>query len=178
MWEPNNNLSLPFHVKRLEPEAIQMPRQSSATRPRPLRFYAELFVEHSPSDIWSYFVDLARWPRWSPICRGCRLSDDQGELRSGSILEVSFAILGVTLMAPCRVIQFEPPQSITWQGELFGVQATHTYRFIPWNEGTLMCNEETFVGVNPPLKRLMLAWYGASRLSEKSLQGIKRELLV
>jgi hypothetical protein len=98
-------------------------------------------------------------------------------LRSGSVLEVSFTIAGVTVTVPCRVMQFDPPKSITWQGELFGVQATHTYRFVPRNEGTLLCNEETFAGVSFPLNGLIRTWYRTSRLSETSLQGIQRALL-
>ena len=142
-----------------------------------LRFYAELYVEHSPSDVWSYFSNLSEWRRWSPICRGCRLNDERGELRLGSILEISFAVMGITMTVPSRVIQFDPPNVITWRGQKFGVNAIHSYRFIPRSEGTLLSNEETFSGVSFPLNGLMGKWYRVNNLSEASLQGIKRELL-
>lgn len=140
-----------------------------------LRFYAERFVEHSPSAVWSFFSDLTKWTSWSPICRSCRLTD-QGTLQPGSILEIHFRILGLTLSVPALVVQFNPPTSITWQGQKFGIHATHSYRFIPHNEGTLLCNEETFSGVGFPLSRLMSTWYRLSKLSSESLQGIEREL--
>ena len=143
----------------------------------PLRFYAELYVERLPSDVWSYFSDLAKWRHWSPICRGCRLNDDRGELRLGSILEISFAVMGITMTVPSQVVQLDPPNLITWQGQKFGIKATHRYHFIPRNGGTLLCNEETFTGVGFPVNGLMSAWYRASKLSEESLQGIRRELL-
>ena len=159
-----------------ERESLEETRDLRVAREAPLRFYAELFVEHSPADVWTFFSDLAKWRRWSPICRDCRLRDDRGELQRGSILEISFAVGGIHLTVPARVVQFDPPKSITWQGQKFGIQATHRYGFIPRNEGTLLCNEEVFAGVGFPLNRLMSAWYRASKLSSESLKGIKREL--
>lgn len=161
-------------------EGIKAPREACATRDTyrlPLSFQAELYVEHSPSEVWSYFSNLAEWRRWSPICRGCRLNDERGELQLGSILEISFAVMGITMTVPSRVVQLDPPNVITWQGQKFGIKATHRYRFIPQNEGTLLRNEETFTGVRLPLNLLMSAWYRASKLSEESLQGIRRGLM-
>ena len=158
-------------------EGINETRATREAHRAPLRFYAELYVERLPSDVWSYFSDLAKWRHWSPICRGCRLNDDRGELRLGSILEISFAVMGITMTVPSQVVQLDPPNLITWQGQKFGIKATHRYHFIPRNGGTLLCNEETFTGVGFPVNGLMSAWYRASKLSEESLQGIRRELL-
>ena len=141
----------------------------------PLRFYAELFAEHSPTAVWSFFTDLTKWTRWSPICRGCRLTD-QGDLRLGSTLQIRFKVMGLTFTASATVVQFDPPTSITWQVEQLGIRAAHRYRFIPRDEGTLLCNEETFAGVRFPLNRLIGIWYRASNLSSASLIGISREL--
>jgi hypothetical protein len=102
---------------------------------------------------------------------------DNGPLRLDSVLEMRLKVVGITVTVPARVMQFDPPESITWQGQQFGIHATHNYRFIPRNEGTLMCNEEIFTGVGFPLSGLLSAWYRASKLSEESLHGIRRELL-
>ena len=150
--------------------------ESGESRLAPLHFYAELYVEHSPGVVWSLFSDLTKWTKWSPICRGCKLNDEQSQLQLGSVLEVSFAIMGVTLTVPSRVVRFEPPTSITWRGQKFGIKASHTYSFIPRNGGTLLCNEETFSGAGFPLKRLMTAWFRMTKLSGKSLAGLRREL--
>jgi uncharacterized protein YndB with AHSA1/START domain len=156
-------------------ESLSETPETSDTHP--LRFYAELLVDHSPSEVWSYFTDLTTWGQWSPICGGCRTSDVSSELRGGSILEINFAVLGFPMTVPCRVIQIDPPGSITWQGKRFGIEATHTYRFVPQSQGTLICNEETFAGAGLLLREMIRAWYRASGLSEKSLRGIRRELL-
>ncbi len=158
-----------------EQEIIEQYGDTNEDCAAPLRFYAELFIEHSPATVWSYFSDLATWTLWSPICRGSRLTS-QGELQQGSVLEIRFELLGFTLAVPARITQFDPPASITWQAERFGIRATHSYRFLPRDEGTLLCNEETFRGVLFPVSRLMSAWYSVSKLSSESLLGIKREL--
>ena len=142
----------------------------------PLRFYAELYVKRSPDAVWSYFSNLGQWRRWSPICRGCRLDDSGGTLRLGSVLEISFAVLGVVVTVRSRVVEFDPPCIIAWHGQRWGIHATHRYCFLPQNEGTLLCNEETFTGVRFPVNRLMRTWYGASKLSEGSLHGLRNEL--
>ena len=158
-------------------QSIEETPQSCVGGETLLRFYSELFLEHSPADVWSFFSDLAKWRRWSPICRDCRLTgDDPGELQLGSVLAISFAVAGINLTVPARVVQFNPPTSITSQGQKFGVQAIHRYDFIPRNQGTLLCNEEVFTGVGFPLNRLISAWYRTSKLSSESLEGIKREL--
>jgi ligand-binding SRPBCC domain-containing protein len=141
-----------------------------------LSFYAELFVEHSPAAVWSFFTDLGRWSEWSPICRGCRLRGNGDELTLGSVLEISFAVMGITLTVPSTVVEFDPPGTIAWRGEKFGIQALHSYRFVSHAGGTLLCNAETFTGTNPLSRRLMSAWYRKSKLSRQSLEGIRREL--
>lgn len=143
---------------------------------RPLRFYAELFVEHSPADVWALFSDFERWTTWSPICRGCRLRDDGKELQVGSVLDISFSVMGLRLMVPSTVVQFDPPASIAWHGTKFGLHAIHSYRFLPREQGTLLCNEETFFGAGLPQAGLMGAWYRSSKLSSRSLVGLKRQL--
>lgn len=147
-----------------------------ATHCRPLRFHAELFVEHSPAEVWSLFSDLERWTKWSPICRGCRLRGDHKELQVGSILEISFVVAGLVLTVPATVVHFDPPTSIAWHGKKFGIRAIHSYRFLPRKQGTLLCNEETFFGAAFPLGSLLSAWYRSCKLSSESLGGIKREL--
>jgi hypothetical protein len=132
-------------------------------------------VEHSPAAVWSCFSNLARWAVWSPICRGCRLTHP-GELRLGSILEIRFRVVGLILTVPARVVQFNPPESMTWQGQKFGIRASHTYRFIPHNHGTVLCNDETLFGTGFPLNRLITAWYRLGKVSSGSLKGLRREL--
>lgn len=113
---------------------------------------------------------------WSPVCRGCRLRDDGSELQLGSVLEIRSRVMGVTITVPVTVVEFDPPTTIAWRGQKWGIQAIHSYRFLPRNGGTLLCNDETFSGVWFPFTALMSPWYRTSKLSSKSLHGIRREL--
>ena len=141
----------------------------------PLRFYAELYVEHKPAVVWSYFSDLTQWNRWSPICLECRLIDGVA-LRPGSMMRIRFRAVRVTTVVLANVITLSSPQIITWTGAKFGLKAVHTYRFEKCGSGTLMINEERFFGARFPISNAIKRWYKASDLSSQSLAGIKREL--
>ena len=150
-------------------------RETRETNRAPLSFSAQLYVEHSPAAVWSCFSNLARWEKWSPICRGCRLTHP-GELRLGSVLEIRLQVVGLILTVPARVVQFNPPESITWRGEKFGIRASHSYRFIPHNQGTMLCNHETLSGARFPFNGLITAWYRIGKVSSESLKCLEREL--
>lgn len=139
-------------------------------------YYAELLVEHSPEAVWEFFVDFNSWTTWSPVCRGCRLSDERGKLQLGGVLEISSAVFGITFTAAATIVEFEPPTRITWRAEKWGIRSSHSYRFLPRAGGTLLCNEEIFSGVWFPFSALMGPWYRATDFSRRSLEGMKREL--
>lgn len=158
-----------------EDERIQEAGECRAARGVPFDFHAELFVEHSMAEVWSCFSNLARWSAWSPICRGSRLVHP-GELGLGSVLEIRLQVVGMILTVPARVVQFKPPELMTWQAEIFGISAQHTYRFIALNHGTLLCNHETLSGAPFPLDRLIRAWFLLGRISSESLKGLRAEI--
>jgi hypothetical protein len=145
------------------------------TRPRTLRFYAELYVERPPSIVWSFFSDLARWNQWSPICHESRLLGD-GRLEAGAFLHLRFSISSIPITVPAKLVTVRPLSVVSWQARAFGIEATHTYRFRAQETGTLITNEEIFYGVAFPFDHLVAGWFRLSRLSSRSLQGIKRVL--
>ncbi|HEV2914420.1 MAG TPA: SRPBCC family protein [Pyrinomonadaceae bacterium] len=143
--------------------------------PKPLRFYAELYVERPPWVVWSFFSDLTRWNQWSPICLESRLVED-GRLETGAVLEIRFSIGGIPVTVPAKLVYVKPASAISWLGHAFGIRAIHTYRFRAQQTGTLITNEEVFYEVAAPFNHLIAAWYRMSRLSFASLDGIKRVL--
>jgi ligand-binding SRPBCC domain-containing protein len=144
-------------------------------RPRTLRFYAELYVERPPSIVWSFFNDLARWSQWSPICHESRLLGN-GQLETGAVLQLRFSIISIPITVPTKLVAVHPFSVVSWQGKAFGIEALHTYHFRAQKTGTLIINEEIFYGVAFPLSHLITGWYRMSRLSSRSLHGIKRVL--
>jgi hypothetical protein len=65
---------------------------------------------------------------------------------------------------------------MTWQGQKFGISARHTYRFVPHNQGTLLCNDEKLFGTRFPIDILISAWYRLGKISSGSLKGLRTEL--
>ncbi|HEY6187852.1 MAG TPA: SRPBCC family protein [Pyrinomonadaceae bacterium] len=147
------------------------------TSPKPLRFYAELYVERPPSVVWSLFSDPARWNQWSPICHESRLLGSE-QLATGSVLQLRLSMSGIPITIQTRLINVNPHSVISWHGRAFGIEAMHTYRLRAHKTGTLITNEEVFYGVTFPLNHLIAGWYRMSRLSSSSLDGIKRALEV
>ena len=143
--------------------------------PTALRFHAQLYVQHKPAVVWSYFSDLTQWNRWSPICLDCRLAGGVA-LEAGSVMRIRFRAVHITTVVLANVIALRSPQIITWTGARFGLNAVHTYRFESCGTGTLMTNEETFFGARFPISKMIKRWYKTSDLSFQSLAGIKREL--
>src|SRR5215216_3694318 len=97
-------------------------------RPRPLRFYAELYVERPPSMVWSLFSDLARWSQWSPICHESRLLGD-GRLEAGAVMQLRFHVGSIPVTVPARIVAVRPASVVSWRARAFGIEALHTYRF-------------------------------------------------
>jgi len=143
--------------------------------PKPLRFYAELYVEKPPSIVWSLFSDLARWNQWSPICHESRLLGNE-RLAIGSILQLRLSMSGIPITIQTRLINVNPHSVISWHGRAFGIEAMHTYRFHAQKTGTLITNEEVFYGATFPFNHLITGWYRMSKLSSNSLHGIQRAL--
>ncbi len=142
---------------------------------KPLRFYAELYIERPPSIVWSFFSDLAKWSQWSPICRQSRLLGKE-ELEAGAVLQLRFTILSIPFTVPTKLVAVHPLSVLSWQGKAFGIETLHTYRFRAQKNGTLITNEELYYGVKFPLNHLITLWYRMSRLSSRSLHGINKAL--
>jgi uncharacterized protein YndB with AHSA1/START domain len=140
-----------------------------------MRFYAELYVEQSPTTVWSYFSDLTQWSRWSPICLECRVVEGV-QLGTGSVMRIRFRVARITTVVRANVVSMRSPHVITWTGAKYGLKAVHTYRFESHGTGTLMINEERLFGARFPISHAIRRWYKASDLSFQSLAGIKREL--
>ncbi len=144
-------------------------------RPKPVRFYAELYVEKPPSAVWPLLSDPARWRQWSPICRESRLLGG-GRLETGADLHLRFSISSIPVTVRAKLVAVRPTSVVSWRAHAFGIHALHTYRLRAQKTGTLITNEEIFYGVAFPFNHLIAGWYRMSGLSSGSLRGIKRVL--
>lgn len=51
---------------------------------------------------------------------------DNDRLQLDSVLEMRLRFLWVSITVPARIVQFNPPEAITWQGQKFGIALVRT----------------------------------------------------
>jgi hypothetical protein len=84
----------------------------------------EIELAASLEDVWRMFTDLPAYERWNPF-----ITHAEGELKVGSELRMSLKMRGRDAMDfHPKVIAFEPPKEVVWQGHVPGV-FTGTHRF-------------------------------------------------
>lgn len=118
-----------------------------------------------PAAVWQVFADVPRWREWDWLGLA-----DAGWVRGdawavGSVIRVGHR----PFTFDCRLVRVDPPRAITWSGGGMGVDAHHTYRFLPHPGGCLVVSEETFAGRLARTILPLVRWYW-----HHHLRGLKR----
>jgi hypothetical protein len=81
--------------------------------------------------LWDAFMDVERWPSWNSCIWRARVKD--GELRRGATLVWVFNAIKpwypYKMPARARIVEFERHDRVTWEVNLAGFHAVHSYRF-------------------------------------------------
>ncbi|HEU4758601.1 MAG TPA: SRPBCC family protein [Dehalococcoidia bacterium] len=109
--------------------------------------------------VWRTFVDLARWPEWSPW----RLNfPGEARFQIGAEFQVAVRAPGfpfLTLKFPCRITELENPQVVCWAGSVLGAPGFHRFVFESASEGCFLLSEEELEGPRDlllwPVKRII-----------------------
>lgn len=108
---------------------MMMPRQITPTPPLPIEGSIELGVPVNL--LWEVFLDVEGWPRWNESFWRSRVRG--GELRLGATLVWAFNPVKprylYKLPAVAEVVEFKPCDRVTWEVNLPGLHALHSYRF-------------------------------------------------
>lgn len=138
-----------------------------------LRVFSQLYVDRPPLTVWKIFDDLEKWAEWSPICNDCRF--DRGDaLIEGTVLAMRLHFRFFETDVRCELSRVTPGRHIRWETRRLGVRITHTYTLVPRASGTVVSNEEVFLGLRSPFRGLVRTWFRRTDLSLQSLKGIKR----
>lgn len=140
-----------------------------------LSSYAEELIDVPPEDVWAYFVDVSRWPQWSPICRRCVVRRGQPP-GLDETLDMELQLFGRTYTVEAAITAFEPPHCITWRSNRPRATVMHTYRFEPHAQGTRLVNEETIIGLTGWRRNIVGLWLRWRNPSAASLRGLARAL--
>ena len=99
------------------------------TPPLPIEGSVEL--DMPVERLWQAFLDVERWPRWNPCIWRSRVRD--GELREGATLAWVFNPIKrwypYTMPASAKIVEFERHDRVTWEVNVLGFHALHSYRF-------------------------------------------------
>ena len=98
--------------------------------PLPVRGWVELPV---PVDrMWDAFADVPRWREWNPCIRSASVRGG-GSLGERAELLIVFnpvrRALPYRLPGVCRIVDFEPRVRVTWEADVLGFRARHSYLF-------------------------------------------------
>jgi hypothetical protein len=103
--------------------------------------------------VWATFLDVNRWPEWSPWTLA--FPDGRG-LEFGTSFYVA-APMPIISFVParirCRVTALERPQVICWGGKLLGVPGYHRFTMEEVAGECLVLSEEQFHGLRAPFLR-------------------------
>jgi hypothetical protein len=64
----------------------------------------------------------------------------------------------------CTLVEARPPRTVTWAGRGGGIDARHTFRFLPHPDGCLVEMSETFEGCGACLLRPLVRWFWGYQL--------------
>jgi len=124
--------------------------------------------------LWQVFADVPGWPRWNACFRWVRAT----ELREGATLVWVFGPvrpwLPYRLPAVARLIHVEPGRRVTWEVDLPGFHAVHSYMFEDAGNGTARFGS-TEVADGPVYEALRPFWLAHFRwVCRESLAGAAR----
>jgi uncharacterized protein YndB with AHSA1/START domain len=135
---------------------------------------ASLDIAASPPVLWATFVDLDKWPRWSPVVRSaCCVAGTEWTLGAQLelVMDLPFPIghwRGVATMT-----EVQPATSVAWELEYpWDVVAIQSLHFKPSALGTLLSIRETYYGSWAFLYRLT----GFARKMQKAFGAMLRNL--
>jgi hypothetical protein len=114
----------------------------------PAEVRSEVEINGSPEAVWQVLADLAHYPVWNPF-----LYPVEGELRSGSHLQVTMHVGTQATTYQAMVVQVEPNRVLSWSGQILssGVfDTTYSFSIEPVREGRVrLVSRETRKGLAP-----------------------------
>lgn len=95
-----------------------------------------------PAVVWSTFVDVADWPRWSRVVASVEHVPARWE--PGARVAFTLAMAGTTVPFDVRVDAVDPPRRVTWSSVRWTVTGTRTHTFEPEGGGTRITDVKAF----------------------------------
>jgi len=141
---------------------------------------ASLEIAASPPVLWATFVELAKWPRWSPTVKSVAcVFGAEWTLGAQFKLDMELPFPVKLWSSIATVVEVQPAVSVAWETEYpLDVLVVRSYRFKPTGSGTLMTIQEAYYGSWVWLYRLSGFPRQMLQAFEQTLQNLKTYLEV
>lgn len=126
--------------------------------------------------MWGAFADVPRWPEWNRCMWRARVRG--GELREGATLAWTFNAIRphypYKLPATATIVECVPFETVTWEAQVLGFHAQHSYLFADLGAGRSRFGSWE-VAEGPAYRALRRFWLAHFRfVCRESLQGAER----
>lgn len=119
----------------------------------------------APRDlVWRVFCDVVDWAAWNPLVRDTRSPDGQ-PLHHGCDFAFGLTLrpLGLPVTIEAHVDEAVEAERVTWSGNLWGINARHTFLFSDRGTGCVVESHEVLSGLTLLGARLL---YSPARLTQ------------
>ena len=139
------------------------------------RYRASLETSRSADEVFAYLSDFATTQEWDPgVAEATRIDD--GPVREGSEVRLLASFLGRTVPLTYRVVEFDPPRSVTMLGENATVASRDRITVEPTPEGAVITYDADLALKG--LLRVADPWLAIAfrRVGNRALAGLRSTL--
>jgi uncharacterized membrane protein len=125
-----------------------------------LAVVGSLPVPVPPEEAWAAWSRVEDWPRWDWMgSAGARWMAGT-PWTAGARLRVGHRPFTFS----CTLVEARPPETVSWASRWAGIEARHTYRFLPHPRGCVVEMSETFEGPGARLLLPLVRWFWGYQL--------------
>ncbi len=125
-----------------------------------LRVVGSLPVPAPPEQAWAAWSRVEDWPRWDWIGSASARWLEGEPWTVGARLRVGHRPFAFD----CTLTEARLPETVTWRSRGAGIDARHTFRFLPHPRGCMVEMSETFDGPGARALKPLVRWFWGHQL--------------
>jgi carbon monoxide dehydrogenase subunit G len=139
------------------------------------RYKATVETPRPPAEVFDYLADFSTAAEWDP---GTVSSErlDEGPVGEGTQFRLVASFLGRETELTYRIVEYEPPNAVTFRGENSTVVSLDRITFEPFDGGTRLFYDADLKLKGPMRLADPLLGLAFKRVGDKALAGMRRTL--
>ncbi|MGD0197594.1 MAG: SRPBCC family protein [Solirubrobacteraceae bacterium] len=139
------------------------------------RYKASVQTPQPATEAFAYLSDFTTAPEWDPGTVECERLD-RGPLGEGAEFRLVASVLGRKTSLVYRIVEYDPPNAVTFRGENATAVSLDRITFEPAPEGTVVTYDaeltlKGWLSLADPLLGLVL-----KRLGDNALAGLRKTI--